>query len=347
MGKAKAKPKTDLYAAVQALDGAPGKQLVLELAERALPVFEAIRRGDDRARTAIDAGRALLAAPADPAARRRGAIAAARAYLASQPERNEIDEAYQAAQGAATLAMLAAAPPPGADRAELERAIVEAVPAGELAAANPDLQPWYKSSPIDKTIGDQAFDATCATIQLVNVWKPLGRTPAEERRFVRVLYRRVTRGPLPPAPPERRARKRSLAELLAILGRGEGGAYPRSPLAPAGLAALRARLRAEVEHALPAPYQTLLAATDGIQINNSGLYGSEWLVDTNLELADYRRGRGWLAIGHSGNNARYVFDRARDRWLVTGFFGRDIYERYPTFAGLLAAIMLSEGVIDE
>ena len=342
---AKAKAKTDIYAAVQALDGEPGKQLVIALAERALPVFEELRPCDDRARAAIEAGRALVLAPADPATRRRAAIAAARAYLAAQPASTTIDSAYQAAQGAATLAMLAAAPPPGDDRAELGRAIAEGVPAAELAAANKDLEPWYKSSPIDRTIGDQAFDAAITTVQLANAWKPLRRTHVEERRFVRVLYRRITGGPLPPAPPERRARKRSLAELLAILGRGEDGAYPRAPLAPAGIAALRARLRAEVGHALPAPYATLLAATDGIQINNSELYGSEWLVDTNLELADWRRGRSWLAIGHSGNNARYMFDRARDRWLVTGFYGRDIYERYPTFAGLLAAVMLAESVI--
>jgi hypothetical protein len=122
--------------------------------------------------------------------------------------------------------------------------------------------------------------------------------------------------------------------------------YPRPPLAPAALAALRAQVRTALGHTLPAAYATLLAATDGVQINNSDLFGSDRLVGDNLELADWRRGRGWLVVGSSGNNARYVFDRARDRWLVTGFYGRDLHERHPTFAALLAAILVSENVLD-
>jgi hypothetical protein len=212
--------KTDIYDAVQHLAPAPGKAFVLALAERALPVFEAIRRDDERARAAIAAGHALAAAPADPEVRRRAAIAAARAYLAAKPATTTLDTPYQAADHAATIAMLAAAPAaPHADQAALERAIAEAVPEAELAAANPDLRPWYRSSPIQRTSGDQAFDAATASVYLVQLWKPLARTPADERRFLRVLYRRVTGRPLPPAPAPRRPPRRALAELLAILGR--------------------------------------------------------------------------------------------------------------------------------
>lgn len=115
----------------------------------------------------------------------------------------------------------------------------------------------------------------------------------------------------------------SLNEIFAHLSRlsEDDGVYLGEPCTMIETKAFAAQVKAELGIDVPASYLEFLKHSDGLQINNASIVGTETFIDTNHE---FRAGTSFdgnlIYLGSSGNIDIFFYDIDSKEFVVGEYF---------------------------
>lgn len=141
----------------------------------------------------------------------------------------------------------------------------------------------------------------------------------------------------------------NIFKKLQKIAANDGAVYLKKPLSTDELKSLGDELRQRLGEEIPLGYRSLLAQTNGVQINNAYINEGKTFLEENIQLrtppspyADY------LALGYQGNVDRYVFNKRKGRFEVTNFFHpNEVFETFESLEALLAYLLKSQDVQTE
>ncbi|MGS0724973.1 hypothetical protein ACVBKF_02205 [Shewanella sp. 0m-11] len=119
----------------------------------------------------------------------------------------------------------------------------------------------------------------------------------------------------------------------------EQGVYRNSPISAELAKLLLPRLQVLFGERFATEYVAFLLRTDGLQIENVFIYGSDSCLD-DLDQDDKS-----IEIGSDGNMENFKYCAVRDKYLLVNFFNQDdVFEEYDTLSAMFDYVIETQGL---